>query len=41
MGAGRSARFLPALLVGVFSNNTLIAIQRSFLIPERPSEPGG
>ena len=40
MGAGRSARFLPALLVGVFSNNTLIAIQRVFLDPRTAERTG-
>ena len=33
MGRGRSARFLPALLVGVFRRTRLIAIQRLFLDP--------
>lgn len=33
MGRGRAARFLPALLVGVFHRERLIAIQRLFLDP--------
>lgn len=33
MGRGRAARFLPALLVGVFRQARLIAIQRIFLDP--------
>lgn len=31
MGRGRAARFLPALLVGVFRHERLIAVQRLFL----------
>lgn len=34
MGRGRAARFLPALLVGVFRRTHLIAIQRLFLDSE-------
>ena len=34
MGRGRSARFLPALLVGVFRRRSIIAIQRLFLDSE-------
>jgi hypothetical protein len=33
MGRGHGARFLPALLVGVFRHQRLIAIQRLFLDP--------
>lgn len=40
MGKGRSARFLPALLVGVFRNDSLIAIQRIFLDPQTAERRG-
>jgi hypothetical protein len=34
MGKGKAARFLPALLVGVFRRGHLIAVQRLFLDPQ-------
>lgn len=40
MGKGRAARFHPALLVGVFRQGRLIAIQRLFLDPQTATRTG-
>lgn len=40
VGKGRAVRFHPALLVGVFSGDTLIAIQRLLLDPDTAERTG-